>query len=73
MGLDALNSNGITRKVYYLISDRAMVPSKEPLRRVRRSRLLLFVGIQLLGFGAAMTITQTVGTFDLLLCAKHVR
>ena len=66
MGLDALNNNGITKKVYYLIRDKSAVPPKEPLQRVRRSRLLLFVAIQLLGFGATMAITQTVGMFDLL-------
>ena len=65
MGLDALNANGITKKIYYLIRDRAAMSSKEPLRRVRRSRLLLFVAIHLLGFGATMAITQTIGTFDL--------
>ena len=61
MGLDALNTNGITTKIYYLIRDRATVSPKEPLRRIRRSRLLLFVVVQLLGFGATMAITQTIG------------
>lgn len=66
MGLDALNSNGITKKIYYLIRDKATLTLDEPLQRVRRSRILLFVVIQLLGFGATMGITQTIGTFDLL-------
>jgi len=68
MGLDALNNNGITTKIYYLIRDRATVSPKEPLRRVRRNRILLFVAIQLIGFGATMAITQTIGMFDLLVC-----
>ena len=72
MGLDALNTNGITKKIYYLIRDRATVLPKEPLRKVRRSRLLLFVAIQLLGFGVTMTITQTIGMFDLLARAKLI-
>jgi hypothetical protein len=66
MGLDALNSNGITTKIRYLIRDRTTLTSKEPLRRVRWSRILLFVVIQLAGFGTTMAITQTIGTFDLL-------
>lgn len=65
MGLDALNANGITTKIYYLIRDKATVTSKEPLQRVRRSRILLFVVIQLVGFGATMVITQTIGMLNL--------
>lgn len=61
MGADALQSSGITRKVLYLVRDRALTPPNEPLRRVRPSRLMLFVAIQLVGFGATFAITQTVG------------
>ncbi|KIM51710.1 hypothetical protein SCLCIDRAFT_142691 [Scleroderma citrinum Foug A] len=60
MGADALQSSGITRKVLYLVRDRALTPPNEPLRRVRPSRLMLFVAIQLVGFGATFAITQTV-------------
>ena len=67
MGLDALNGNGITTKIYYLIRDRATVPSKEPLKRVRRSRIFLFVVIQIVGFGTTMAITQTIGGFNLFI------
>ncbi|TFY72879.1 hypothetical protein EVG20_g155 [Dentipellis fragilis] len=61
MGLDALSGNGITRKLLYFLTDRAFTPADEPLRRVRRSRILLFVGVQLIAFGATMAITQTIG------------
>ena len=67
MGLDALNANGITTKIYYLIRDKTTVSPKEPFRRVRRSRLLLFVVVQLVGFGATMAVTQTIGMFDLFI------
>jgi len=67
MGLDALSTNGITTKIYYLIRDKSTVSSKEPLRRVRRSRILLFVVIELLGFGVTMAITQTIGMLVYLL------
>ncbi|KAA1473803.1 hypothetical protein DENSPDRAFT_840295 [Dentipellis sp. KUC8613] len=60
MGLDALSGNGITRKLLYFLTDRAFTPADEPLRRVRRSRILLFVGVQLVAFGATMAITQTI-------------
>jgi len=61
MGLDALNGNGITKKIYYLIQDKATILSSEPLGRVRRSRILLFVVTQIICFGATMAITQTIG------------
>ncbi|KAL1663418.1 HCO3 transporter family-domain-containing protein [Schizophyllum commune] len=60
MGADALNVNGITQKLYYLIRDRKFVAPSEPLRRVRKSRIVLFVALQLVGFGATFAITQTI-------------
>jgi hypothetical protein len=62
MGLDELCGNGITQKILYLLTDRAMMPYNEPLRRVRKTRVLLFVAIQLIVFGATFAITQTIGT-----------
>ncbi|KAF8800897.1 hypothetical protein BYT27DRAFT_6819982 [Phlegmacium glaucopus] len=67
MGIDALQSNGITRKILYLIQDKSVTPKQDPLKKVRKSRILLFVGVQLLGFGATFAITQTIGTFLLLI------
>lgn len=61
MGADALEGNGITRKILYFFRDKALTPDDEPLRRIRKSRLLLFIGVQLAAFGVTMAITQTVG------------
>lgn len=61
MGADALEGNGITRRIFYFFRDRALTPDDEPLRRVRKSRILLFVAVQLVAFGATMAITQTIG------------
>ncbi|KAH9986891.1 HCO3 transporter family-domain-containing protein [Russula compacta] len=60
MGLDELSGNGITQKVLFFLTDRTMTLYGEPLRRVRKSRVLLFVAIQLLAFGATFAITQTI-------------
>ncbi|KAJ6584664.1 HCO3 transporter family-domain-containing protein [Mycena capillaripes] len=60
MGADALRGNGITQKLVYFIRDKNLTPLDEPLRNVRKSRILLFVGVQLLGFGATFAITQTI-------------
>ncbi|KAJ7718125.1 HCO3 transporter family-domain-containing protein [Mycena maculata] len=60
MGADALRGNGITRKILYFLRDKNLTPLDEPLRQVRKSRILLFVGVQLIGFGATFAITQTI-------------
>lgn len=61
MGADALRGNGITQKILYFLRDKALTPADEPLRKVRKSRILLFIGVQLVAFGATFAITQTVG------------
>ena len=61
MGADALRGNGITKKILYLIQDRHLTFKDEPLRKVRKSRIIIFLSIQLVGFGATFAITQTVG------------
>lgn len=59
MGVNALQGNGITHKILFFFRDKALTPVNEPLRKVRRSRILLFVGVQLFGFAATFAITQT--------------
>lgn len=66
MGADALRSNGITKKILYLIKDKALTSKQDPLNKVRKSRILLFVGVQLIGFGATFAITQTSGSLSCL-------
>lgn len=63
MGADALQGNGITVKLLYLLREKSLTPPDDPLRKVRKSRLILFVAVQLIGFGATFAITQTIGTF----------
>jgi boron transporter len=63
MGFQALASNGITAKLLFLLRDAATLPSSGPmvpLRTIRRRKVWLFVGLELLGFGATFAITQTV-------------
>ncbi|KAG6865506.1 hypothetical protein C0991_001936 [Blastosporella zonata] len=60
MGADALRGNGITQKILYFLRDRKLTLEDEPLRKVRKSRILLFIAVQLVGFGATFAITQTI-------------
>ena len=65
MGLDALQGNGVTTKLLYLIRDKHLTPPNEPLRKVRTSRIILFAVVQLIGFGATFAIVQTIGKWEI--------
>ncbi|KAG1763040.1 HCO3 transporter family-domain-containing protein [Suillus occidentalis] len=60
MGADALKGNGITIKLLYLIRDKTLTSPDDPLRKVRKSRISMFVAIQLVAFGATFAVTQSV-------------
>ena len=61
MGVQALEGNGITRKILFLARDRHLTPAREPLQRInRRGAIWAFVGLEMLGFGATFAITQTI-------------
>ncbi|KAI0157647.1 HCO3 transporter family-domain-containing protein [Xylariaceae sp. FL1272] len=61
MGYQALEANGITAKILFLLRDRNLTAANHPLNQIeRRWALWLFVGIELFGFGATFAITQTI-------------
>jgi len=62
MGVQALEANGITLKILFLLKDHTLTPSAtEPLKRIRRKQAIYyFVALELLGFGATFAITQTI-------------
>jgi len=61
MGADALQGNGVSTKILFLFRDNQLIMPSDPLLRVRRSRLILFIALQLFGFGATFAIVQTIG------------
>lgn len=58
MGTDALLTSGVTEKMLYLIRDRRATSPTDPLNKVRKSRILIFLLVELIGFGATFAITQ---------------
>lgn len=61
MGLQALESNGITLKLLYLCKDRRLTSRSDPLRRIQRKQVIwFFVLLELVGFGATFALTQTI-------------
>ncbi|KAH8821758.1 HCO3 transporter family-domain-containing protein [Xylogone sp. PMI_703] len=61
MGVQALEGNGITAKILFLVRDKSLTPASDPLKRIeRRLAIWIFVAVELLGFGATFAITQTI-------------
>ncbi|KAI1612969.1 solute carrier family 4, anion exchanger, member 1 [Exophiala viscosa] len=61
MGVQALEGNGITQKLFFLARDKELTDASDPLARIeRRSAIWAFVAIALLGFGATFAISQTI-------------
>ena len=60
MSVQALEANGITRKLIYLAKDSALTPKSDPLKRVRRRAIWAFLAAELGGFGCTFAITQTI-------------
>ncbi|KAF2854937.1 hypothetical protein T440DRAFT_464258 [Plenodomus tracheiphilus IPT5] len=61
MGIQALEGNGITLKLLFLLRDKNLTSPSDPLSRVQRRWVVwAFVGLELVGFGATFAITQTI-------------
>lgn len=60
MGTDALLTSGVTEKMLYLVRDRRAISPSNPLNHVRKSRIIIFLLVELIGFGATFAITQTI-------------
>jgi hypothetical protein len=58
MGTDALLTSGVTEKMLYLIRDKRSIEPTNPSNKVRKSRILMFLAVELIGFGATFAITQ---------------
>lgn len=58
MGTDALLSSGVTEKMLYLVRDSRAISPDNPLNKVRKTRIMLFLLVELLGFGATFAVTQ---------------
>lgn len=61
MGYQALEGNGITAKILFLVREKSLTDKGNPLYRIqRRGAVWLFVAIELVAFGATFAITQTI-------------
>ncbi|KAF8466950.1 HCO3 transporter family-domain-containing protein [Kalaharituber pfeilii] len=60
MGIEALESNGITHKLIFLFQDRTLTAPNHPLKKCRLKAVWAFVALELFSFGATFAITQTI-------------
>lgn len=60
MGLQALEGNGMTLKLLYLLKDKDLTGGGDPLKRLPILKVWAFVILELIGFGGTFAITQTI-------------
>lgn len=61
MGYQALEGNGVTLKLLFLLRDAALTDKSDPLHKIeRRGAIWAFVAIEVVAFGATFAITQSV-------------
>ncbi|KAH0282576.1 hypothetical protein KCU62_g9636, partial [Aureobasidium sp. EXF-3399] len=60
VGWGSIESNTIVQKLMYLMSEERFVPKDEPLRKVSKKKLLLWLALQGLGVAATVAISQTI-------------
>ncbi|KAI9676996.1 MAG: hypothetical protein M1817_006835 [Caeruleum heppii] len=71
VGWGSIESNGITRKLLFLLSERRFVNLSNPLLQLRTSKIGLYLFWQLLGVIVCVAISQTIAAigFPVLICA----
>jgi hypothetical protein len=62
MGTSALFANGLTHQFLYLIRDARLTSTSHPYHRVRKSRIVIWLWFELLGFAATFAITNTIAS-----------
>lgn len=61
VGWGSIEGNGMTQKAIFLLSERRFIDPVNPLLRVPRKKIVLFLVLQILGVGFSVAISQTIG------------
>lgn len=61
VGWGSIEGNGITQKLVFLIKEHRFIDPAEPLLRVPKRKIVLFILLQILGVGFSVAISQTIG------------
>jgi hypothetical protein len=62
MGTSALFANGLTHQFLFLIRDARLTPTSHPYHQVRKSRIVIWLCFELVGFAATFAITNTIAS-----------
>ncbi|KAM0138971.1 hypothetical protein ACHAO1_003303 [Botrytis cinerea] len=70
VGWGSIETNGITQKLLFLFSERRFIEKGEPLLRVKRSKIWLYLMCQIVGVAAPVAISLTIAAigFPILVC-----
>ncbi|KAF5654393.1 hco3 transporter family [Fusarium sp. NRRL 25303] len=60
VGWGSIESNGILQKFIYLQSEQRFIQHDEPIIRVRRRKVSLYIALQFIGVAACMAISHTI-------------
>lgn len=60
VGWGSVEGNGIVHKTLYVLRDSNLIPPDHPLKEIRKSSILKFIGVQWLFFAAIIAISETI-------------
>ncbi|KAF9882798.1 hypothetical protein FE257_005146 [Aspergillus nanangensis] len=71
VGWGAIESNGILQKFVFLVRENRFIQRDEPLLRVKRKKIVLYIACQVIGVAACVAISQTIAAigFPILIIA----
>ncbi|KAF5857836.1 hypothetical protein ETB97_005210 [Aspergillus alliaceus] len=71
VGWGSIESNGILQKMIFLLRENRFIQRDEPLLRVRKHKIILYISCQTIGLAACVAISQTIAAigFPILIIA----
>lgn len=61
VGWGSVEGNGITAKVIFICKEHRFIDPADPLLRVKKKQIILFILLQILGVGLSVALSQTIG------------
>lgn len=65
VGWGSIESNGILLKTIFLLRENRFIQRDEPLLRVKRRKILLYISCQAIGVAACVAISQTIAAIGI--------
>lgn len=65
----SIESNGMLKKVIFLMSEDRFIQRDEPMLTVRKRKICLYVACQAIGVAACVAISQTIAAIGKFSCS----